>query len=106
MGLILSLIEISKSNTFRPLLISVNVIESVNGTNHETVATIYHRQRHVPIVKHVCPTTTKPSQVVFGLGLNIFTHRLLFLDAIHYSSGGALAGSLSRYLQGFYFYKN
>ena len=80
--------------------LSVNIIESVNGSDHETVATIYHRQRHMPIVKHVCQTVTKPSQVVFGLGLNIFTHRLLFLDTIHYSSGGALGGSLSRHLQG------
>ena len=34
--------------------LNVNMIESQNGTVDETVATIYHRKKHLPIVKHLC----------------------------------------------------
>ena len=38
--------------------LSVNIIESVNGTIDETIATIYHRNKFVPIVKHLCPSVS------------------------------------------------
>ena len=38
--------------------LTVNIIESINGTIDETIATIYHRNKHVPIVKHLCSSVS------------------------------------------------
>ena len=65
----------------------------------QTIGHITDEERTYSVVKHLCPNANYPSQVIFGSGLEIFTHRLLLLDALSYNSGGLYRPSLVRNIQ-------